>query len=303
MNFEFTRNSQLTGHNASIYCLSAYDNKSFLSAAGDGWIVKWNIEDGDHGQLLASVNGNIFSMLYLHDFNWTLTGNIYGDIYWIDLKSKKTIKAVKHHKKGIFALIRHESDKIISLGGEGALSIWDINSNRCLETLQLSNQSLRCISKHPIENIYAVGASDNNIYILDALNFSLLYTIRNAHENSVFTLCFSPNGKYLLSGGRDAYLRIRDFQNNYEELPTQAAHLFTVNDIAFNPKLNIFATASRDKCIKIWDSENFSLIKVLDTIKGGHHKSVNKLIWSENGEKLISCSDDRSLIIWKISSV
>jgi WD40 repeat protein len=300
MKIEIKKKAQLTGHNASIYTLTGYSApKKFLSSGGDGWIVLWDIDEPDQGRLLASAESNIFSMLFLEDKNWVLAGNMYGGLHWIDLTLQKNFKSVQQHSKGVFAFHRLNAGQLLSLGGEGGLTVWDIDNCRAIETLELSSKSLRCIAAHPHKNILAIGASDAIIYLLDSENLELLRVIKNAHENSVFSLAFSPDGKYLISGGRDAYLRIRLVEKDYEELATQAAHLFTVNDIAFHPEKAIFATASRDKTIKIWDAETFSLLKVVDIIKqGGHLKSVNKLIWANDGKNLISCSDDRSIIIW-----
>jgi WD40 repeat protein len=56
-----------------------------------------------------------------------------------------------------------------------------------------------------------------------------------------------------------------------------------------------------DKSIKIWDAENFRLLKVIDKARhAGHGTSVNKLLWSEDQNRLLSVSDDRSASIWDI---
>jgi WD40 repeat protein len=113
-------------------------------------------------------------------------------------------------------------------------------------------------------------------------------------------LSYSPDGNYLLSGGRDAFIRVWETEKEYKEIPTEAAHLQTINDIVFHPKGQIFASASRDKTIKIWDFRNFALLKVIDTVRyGGHLKSVNKLHWLDD-QQLLSCSDDRTIMSWDI---
>jgi WD40 repeat protein len=120
-----------------------------------------------------------------------------------------------------------------------------------------------------------------------------------AHRNSVFSLCLSPCGKYLLSGSRDAHLSVWLVEENYRHLHSQPAHLFTINHIVYSPDTSFFATAGRDKHVKIWDAANFKLLKVIDKEKfDGHVNSVNRLLWNEH--YLISCSDDRSLKVWKI---
>lgn len=81
--------------------------------------------------------------------------------------------------------------------------------------------------------------------------------------------------------------------------PKEAAHMFTINHLAFSPDGSLFATASRDKTIKIWDTYSLKLLKVLDTIRhGGHINSVNRLLWLP--EMLVSASDDQRAIIWEV---
>ena len=82
-------------------------------------------------------------------------------------------------------------------------------------------------------------------------------------------------------------------------LSEQPAHWYTLNHLAFSPDGALFATASRDKTIKIWDAQTFSLLKTIDTIRyGGHINSVNRLLWLP--EALLSVSDDRTMKIWGI---
>lgn len=82
------------------------------------------------------------------------------------------------------------------------------------------------------------------------------------------------------------------------------AHEWAIYDIAYSPNSKLFATASRDKTIKIWDSKTFELLKVINKEKDrGHLNSVNKLIWSTYNNYLISAGDDRAIIIWEINPI
>jgi WD40 repeat protein len=56
-----------------------------------------------------------------------------------------------------------------------------------------------------------------------------------------------------------------------------------------------------DKSIKIWGADDFKLYKIISREKGinTHKLSVNKLTW--NGGDLISVSDDKTVIIWRLS--
>ncbi len=292
----------LTGHNSSIFSVIPYKAPHlFLSGAGDGWIVEWNFNDPEMGHLVAKIETQIFSLCYLADANKVVAGNMNGGVHWVDLANPTATKNILQHEKGVFA-IQQIGDTLLTAGGAGMLTRWDITQQKTVESLHLSNQSLRCLAYSKARKEIAIGASDHNIYLLDADTLAIKQTIKKAHDNSVFTIKYSANSQFLISGGRDAHLRVRDLEQDGKEISFQPAHWYTINDIAFHPKAPIFATASRDKTIKIWHSETYELLKVIETVRDqGHLNSVNRLFWSTFNDYLVSCGDDRSIMIWDIN--
>lgn len=290
--------ARLKGHKASVFALGVDDTTGeLISGAGDGWVVRWQLDNPDLGRLIAKVETQIFSLAYLADLSVAVVGNMNGGVHWIDLKQPEQTRNVAHHQKGVFGIVRIEN-AIFSIGGGGTLTRWSLQPFRTQESFQISNQSLRSIDYQSERNELAVGASDNSIYLLDASNLQIKKKLSQAHDNSVFALRYSPNGRFLLSGGRDAHLKVWDLEANCKLVSSQAAHWFTLNDIAFSPQGRWFATASRDKTIKIWDAESFQLLKVLESGRDqGHLNSVNRLFW---GERLVSASDDRTMIVWQV---
>lgn len=298
---EVKKIATLTGHNGSIFALANGEaNHYILSGAGDGWVVQWDLNNPDLGRLIAKADANIYSICFIQKKQLLILGDMNGGIHWIPVANPENQKNVAHHKKGVFALQNIEN-QIFSIGGDGVLTKWSLEKQKGEDSIQLSNQSLRALAYSKHRNEFAIGASDRNIYILDSTTLEIKQIIENAHSNSVFSLSYHPDGKYLMSGGRDAILSAWDCENKFECLSKQPAHLYTINAIIYHPEGHIFATGSRDKTIKIWDTETFKLLKVIDTIKlGCHINSINTLFWSAFNNWLVSGSDDRTLMIWDI---
>ncbi|MNV34900.1 WD domain, G-beta repeat [compost metagenome] len=117
----------------------------------------------------------------------------------------------------------------------------------------------------------------------------------------ITALQYAPEGDYLISGSRDAQLKVWSLPH-YELINSIAAHMFSIYAIAFHPTKPYFATCSQDKGIKLWGSKDFRLYKILSLEKNtpGHFHSINKMIWTEDGRYLISTGDDRQVMIWKM---
>lgn len=292
-----------TGHRASVYALApGRDSRHFLSAGGDGWIVEWNLDNPETGLLVASTESNIFSLCALPD-SQLAAGNMNGGLHWINLREPGKARLVQSHKKGIFDLLLIEN-RLFSAGGDGVLSVWNTETQYPETSIQLSAAALRCIAYTPERDELAIGSSDNRIIFLNPSTLAVTGEISDAHTNSVFSLAYAPDGRTLLSGSRDAFLRIHSLSDNGNWMrdprsPDLAAHLFTINHIVFSPDASLFATASRDKTIRLWDFRTGQLLKVTDVIRhGGHVNSVNRLMWT--ADALLSASDDRTVSIWRV---
>ncbi|MBI5915236.1 MAG: WD40 repeat domain-containing protein [Bacteroidetes bacterium] len=293
------KTAQLTGHNAAIFALAeGPDERQFFSGAGDGWVVQWDLDNPDLGKLVAKVEQQVFSLCFLKKQNALVAGDMNGGIHWIDVANPENTKNIAHHQRGVFDILAI-GEHVFTVGGEGKITRWSADEGRALESYHLANQALRCIDFCEIRNEIAVGGSDNAICFLDAGTLELRHTLRQAHANSVFTVRYTPNGRHLLSGGRDAHLNVWDLDYDHHKFHTQPAHWYTINHLVFHPDGHLFATASRDKTLKIWDAANFELLKVLEGGRdGGHLNSVNRLLWSSHENLLVSASDDRTLVVW-----
>ncbi|MEO0042421.1 MAG: hypothetical protein RL329_1869 [Bacteroidota bacterium] len=296
--------AHLTGHRGAVYALSQASEHTFFSAGSDGWVVLWDLQQPDLGKLVAKVDAHlpnsrthVFSMCFLTEKALVVVGDMNGGVHFIDLKHPENTKDIAHHPKSVFD-IQLINNELCSIGGDGVLTYWSMDDSKSIESMQLSTQALRCMAYCPVRRELAIGSSDGNIYLLDE-HKNLKKTIYKAHQSSVFTLQYTPDGAFLLSGGRDAMLIVRH-TNLYDSVVlSQPAHWFTINKIVFHPNRPLFATASRDKTIKIWETGSWKLLKVIDTIRYGCHiHSINNLLWLDN--QLISASDDSSLMVWAI---
>ncbi|MFC0183843.1 WD domain-containing protein, G-beta repeat-containing protein [Pseudarcicella hirudinis] len=290
-----------SGHRDSVYSLERTpDKQHFFSAGGDGLVVRWNLEKPDVGELIAKVPASVYAMCYEEKSKQLWVGQNFEGIHVFDIENKQEVKSIKITSSSIFDIKMYENLAIVCLG-DGTVIIMSIQEFAVVKHLKASDKSARCVEINPHKREFAVGYSDFSVKIFDLQDFSLKFVIK-AHTNSVFTLKYTPDYRFLVSGSRDAHLKAWNVEKQYSLENDIVAHLFAINHLTFSPDGKFFATCSMDKSIKVWDAETFRLLKVIDRARhAGHGTSVNRLWWSEYENQLVSASDDKKISVWKLS--
>jgi WD40 repeat protein len=294
------KTAELTGHSNPIFTVALSQKPGILFTGGnDKGVVEWSLKTNSFIKVMFPVPASVYAIYCPIGFLLLFAGLRTGDVAVFDFLQQKVISILKHHTKPVFDIKSVTGKKELLVASEdGTVSIWNMDTLQLLHTIQVSNDTVRCISITPNEKQAAFGCRDNQIKIYDLEDYTLIKTI-HGHTMSVFSLQYSPTGDYLVSGSRDAQVKIWD-TISYNQIQNIPAHLFAVNSIAFHPTQPYFATASMDKSIKLWGSDDFKLYKVISREKNypGHVLSINKLVW--NGDDLISVSDDKRIIIWNL---
>jgi len=295
--------AEYDGHTGAIYALALDEVRHIMYTSGDdGIVVAWNLKDDGHkGKGILRLQEGVYALAFVPHSDMLLVGTSAGNVYMVDIINQVIGHTYRLNQQAIYNLHYHlPTQSVWVLHGKGDLSILDLEHLQVQKLLKLSHQHLRSICGDANKEYVWIGSSDHRILLLKASSGKLVHQWQ-AHRNSVFTLNTDPTGKYLISGGRDAYLRIWDLQDNYKEIRAIPAHNFTINDLVFSPTNDHFVTASRDKTIKIWDAGSFELLKVIDLARNeSHTHSVNRIRWLDDGS-IISCSDDRKAMRWTIS--
>jgi WD40 repeat protein len=290
-----------SGHRDSVYTIiSDHTAHGFYSAGGDGFVIHWDLNKPDLGKLVARVGVSVYAMALNRADNSLWIGQNYEGIQVLDSINNKIEKTSKITTAAIFDIQIFGEKALIALG-DGVVIVMDIPSFSIQKHIKVSSKSIRTIAVNAATNEFAVGDSEWNVNIFDLDGFSLKKTIQS-HSNSVFSVKYSPDGKYLFTTGRDAHLKIWDVNDAYGMVTDIPAHLYAINDIAFSPDRTLFATCSMDKSVKVWDAGTFKLKKIIDRARhAGHGTSVNKLLWTTFENQLISCSDDRTVSVWEVT--
>jgi WD40 repeat protein len=299
-NPEVTKLHTLRGHQDCVYTLEpSSDDAVFFSGAGDGMVVKWDLNDPENGEMIAKLPNSVYALSYHPDSGLLAAGHNYEGIHLLDWKNKKEAGSLQLTKSAIFDIASFGKYLLVA-SGDGTLKKIAVADLLTVASNQATDKSARCIAIEEQRGEVAVGYSDNFIRVFDLDSLKLKFEWM-AHASSVFTVRYAPGGRYLMSGSRDARLKAWDVASDYRLAGEVVAHMYAINHLDFSPDGKHFVTCSMDKSLKVWNFEALSLVKVIDRARhAGHATSVNKVLWTAHHDQLVSASDDRSISVWNI---
>lgn len=295
------RTSVLSGHSGSVYALACDNHNRCFSGGGDRIVAEWDLDKPDDGVVMAKVHDIVYSILPLPNHRM-LVGQASGGIHVINLETRQEERLLQYHKSGIFNMgYSPVNGLVISLTGDGELGVMEMQNLTLTRMLTLGGGKLRDFDWNKDETLLALGSGDGRVRVFSFPELKEVASWQSHQEGfSTNAVCFSPDGRYLLTGSRDAHLKVYDVRDDFKPMLDIPAHNYAIYSIVFSPDGKVFATASRDKTIKIWDPETFEVIQRIDKDRSqGHVNSVNKVVWHPGNGSLISASDDRSVMVWK----
>jgi WD40 repeat protein len=126
-----------------------------------------------------------------------------------------------------------------------------------------------------------------------ALVASHLRVVLRGHDDWVWAVAWSPDGRRLATASRDRTSRIWNAESG-SEMAVLQGHNDGVRGVAWSPDGRRLATASADRTTRIWDTETGTELALLH----GHNDEVRGVAWSPDGRRLATASADRTTRIW-----
>ncbi len=199
--------------------------------------------------------------------------------------------------EGFPAIVRfsHNGGLLIAGGGIGAklghVVIWDVVTGRRIAEVGDEFDTVLAADISPDQSLVALGGPSRLVKIFSAADGKMICKMKK-HTDWVTALCFTPDGKSLISGDRAGGLSVWDCQGH--ELQSVSAHTAGITGIACRG--GFVATSSEDGTVKFWDIVEGKEIKSWHAHDGG----VRSVAFTPDGHILTS-GRDRFVRLWNIS--
>jgi len=139
----------------------------------------------------------------------------------------------------------------------------------------------------------ATGGYDNRVILWNATTRKAL--AQGWHDHLVNHCAFSANGKWLVTAGSDYSARIWELPSlRLKAVLTE--HADDVDMAVFSPNNTWVATCALDRAVRIFSLSGTCIQTFL-----GHTGNIISLLWSQDGQRLVSSSVDGTVREWDVS--
>jgi WD40 repeat protein len=176
--------------------------------------------------------------------------------------------------------------------GGTMLKIWDVTSKSWPRTLETKGK-VNVLAFSP-NGQWLASASDSHIELWNMTSEQLQHNLKVNKKNVIYSVSFSPDEKWLASGGEE--VKLWDVTSGQLQ-HTLKGHGDEIYSVAFAPNGKWLASGSKDKTIKIWDVESAQLEHTLV----GYQGEIYSVAFSPNGKWLAS-GGEGVIKLWDMTS-
>jgi RNA polymerase sigma factor (sigma-70 family) len=299
----------LTGHHAPIEGMFfAADGKSLWSWGRDKLLFRWDLNSGEARPIFTGAQGLALDYRAVAPDGCVVAsgGRVHGDVSLWDDKGQQLVK-LGHHDGGVIGLAFSMDGKLLaSSGNDKRVRIWDVQRRKELRCLQPPADFWPGLAFSPDNRRIVLGGFGPNVapngnsspVVMDVTTGEVVLALNGPVQPS--GVCFSPDGKWIVTGGSTAKKQVELWNVATGKLAGQfIGHERGVWHVAFSGDSRWLASGGfeREDTVRLWEIATCQEVACYR----GHHSGVGAVAFAPDNRVLASAGGDATILLWDIT--
>ena len=301
----------LKGHTDYINSIEySSDGKRIVSASSDYTIRVWCVEKEDTIMVLQGHTGRVMSAKFNVEGNYIASISCDKTVRIWSAETGENLHIFNTESNNVNSVCFSPNGKTILSNDHDVIKIWDVATEELRMSIHANDSwgtQIHCVAFNPDGHLI-VSTCSNKVKIWNTDTGKLIKTIDGVNYgnglNDIYSVSFSPSGREVMyCSFHKIWIKEIESTNTTREVCLLGDHRNEGFGYAtYNSDGTQIASGHRnhiedDYRIRIW-SVHGGVNRLLE----GHGFYVTSVSYSFDGSKLVSTSDDQTLIIWDVGT-
>ncbi len=294
------RQMQMEGTECAAGCLSfTPDGTSLVFSSPDHAIRVRQIEGGKETSCLHGHTDHVTSLSVSPHGNHLVSGGTDRTVRVWDLRDTTRAVSLAGHTGDIFrAVVSPDGSRVASWGKDGTIRLWDADLGTELGVVPGDWSEVNGVAFFPDGMRLVVAGPSPDVWVFEVGDPSKSKVLEGHHQDHVAAVAISPDGKRILSGGRDKAVILWDVVSGKPLAPKGASDSL-VTAAVFSADGALAAVGDDGGTIFLLDGFSGKRTPPLKA----HSKRILSLSFSRDKRYLVSGSEDGSFRLWDLTKL
>jgi WD40 repeat protein len=271
------------------------NDQQLLTTGTDGKLQIWNVTTG-HVRPITTHSGYSKSVVLSPDGKTIATGDTDRSVRLWDIESGQRLATILAHGSSINSIAWSPDGKyIVSASSDSTVKEWNVRAEQELMlSREISGYYAIAFSSH--QELLALGITKDKQVKLWNLSTGHEIATLNEFSDNVLCAAFSPDRKYLATGGSDEQHPVKLWETESgREIRSLKGHTGYVFATAFSPDGALLVSGGSNHTLSVWNVHTGEKLEELDGYSW-------RAAFSLDGKYLAVASLNGSVKLWDVSA-